>query len=310
MIPTAKSHLLVAARTHTGLKRQHNEDRFGVAAYLTPKERLPSLLAVVADGMGGHRAGEVAAEIAVETVHRVIAASDARQPVLLLDRALRLAGEAVRSHGEHHDAHQGLGTTCVVAWIIGDRLYTASVGDSRLYLLRGKHLRQLTTDHTWVQEAVEQGALTPQQAKHHPRANLIRRYLGAPNGVIPDLRLRWRRGESDTQARRNQGLTLQPGDRLLLCTDGLTDLVEDDEIAQVLREHPLEAALDRLIDLALERGGKDNVTVVGIEVPLKKWPPARRSRALPFRWWWVLLGLGLALSLALLGGLGWWLFLR
>ncbi|HEY58079.1 MAG TPA: serine/threonine-protein phosphatase [Anaerolineae bacterium] len=267
MIPASKAHLPVAARTHPGLKRAHNEDRFSVAAYWTPNKGTPSLLAVVADGMGGHRAGEVAAEIAVETVHRHVAASDGRHPAAILEQALRLANEAVRREGTDDDRRQGLGTTCVAAWVLGDRLYIASVGDSRIYLLREQTLHQLTTDHSWVQEAVEKGALTPKQARRHPKAHLIRRYLGAPKGVRPDLRLKLRWGESDTQARRNQGLPLRPGDRLLLCTDGLTDLVADEEIREVLQTPSLEEALDQLIALALERGGKDNITVVGISVP-------------------------------------------
>ncbi len=305
MIPAEKAHLQVAARTHPGLKRPHNEDRFGVAAHLTPKGGQPSLLAVVADGMGGHRAGEVAAEIAVETVHREVAASDGRTPLETLDHALRLASEAVRREGAAEERHQGLGTTCVAAWVLGERLYIASVGDSRIYLLREGALRQLTTDHSWVQEAVEKGALTPEQARHHPRSNLIRRYLGSPNGVMPDLRLKLRRGESDAQARRNQGLRLRPGDRLLLCTDGLTDLVDDDEIRENLQGYPLEEALDRLIALALERGGKDNVTVVGLAVPREGWPPGRIWWPRRIRWWMLALWGALAL-----GGLLGYLLLR
>lgn len=267
MIPASKAHLSVSARTHPGLKRPRNEDRFGVVAHWTPDRRTPSLLAVVADGMGGHRAGEVAAEIAVETIQRHVAASDGRHPVVTLAQALRLAGEAVRRAGAADERRQGLGTTCVAAWVLARRLYIASVGDSRIYLLRERTLRQLTIDHSWVQEAVEKGTLTPEQARHHPKAHLIRRYLGAPNGASPDLRLKLHEEESDTQARRNQGLSLRTGDRLLLCTDGLTDLVDDEEIRVILQEPSLEAALDQLVALALERGGKDNITVVGISVP-------------------------------------------
>lgn len=284
MLPASKAHLAVAARTHPGLKRARNEDRFGVAAYWTPDGRTPSLLAVVADGMGGHRAGEVAAEIAVETVHRHVAASDGRHPVAVLAQALRLASEAIRRVGAADDRRQGLGTTCVAAWVLGRRLYIASVGDSRLYLLRGHTLHQLTTDHSWVQEAVEKGALTPEQARRHPMAHIIRRYLGAPNGVRPDLRLKLRRGESDTQARRNQGLALRPGDRLLLCTDGLTDLVDDDEIREILQHSSLEEALDQLVALALDRGGKDNITVVGISVPRGWWPFPKGGPGSWIRW--------------------------
>ena len=144
-----------------------------------------------------------------------------------------------------------MGTTAVCAWIIGDRLYTAAAGDSRLYLLRSGALQRLTTDHTWVQEALDHGALSPEGARDHPNAHVIRRYLGAKHPLRADLRLRLHPDESDAQAEANQGLRLLPGDRLLLCSDGLTDLVEDAEILAALStDSPTKEALHGLVALA------------------------------------------------------------
>jgi protein phosphatase len=154
--------------------------------------------------------------------------------------------------------------------VIGDRLYLASMGDSRIYLRRGDSISQLTIDHTWVQEAIESGILTPDQARSHPNAHLIRRFLGSKQPAIPDFRLHLRPGESDQQAVANQGMRLEPGDSLLLCSDGLTDLVSDDEINAALGNQPLQKALDGLIELANKRGGHDNITIIGIQIPEEK----------------------------------------
>jgi protein phosphatase len=159
-----------------------------------------------------------------------------------------------------------MGATCACAWVIKDRLYTASVGDSRIYLVRNQKIRQLTIDHTWVQEALDHGALTPDQARNHPNVHVIRRYLGSEQPVEPDFRLKLEAGESDSQAERNQGFRLRRGDRLLLCSDGLTDLVEDEEIRAALQTNQLDAAVQYLINLANHRGGHDNITVVALHV--------------------------------------------
>jgi protein phosphatase len=161
-----------------------------------------------------------------------------------------------------------MGSTVACAWVIGMRLFTASVGDSRIYLVREGAIHQVTTDHTWVQEAIEQGNLTPEQARAHPNAHVIRRYLGSTQEVVPDTRLRLHTDESDTHARANQGTTLQPGDLLLLCSDGLTDLVSDGEILSSLMTRSLKDALDELVLLANRRGGHDNITIVSLRVPV------------------------------------------
>jgi protein phosphatase len=263
-----RAHLYVAANTHPGMRGKNNEDRYAVSTHrFGLQKEIPSVLAVVCDGIGGHRAGEVAAEIAVETISRTVAASSANQPLDTLAEAVYLASEAVRTQSDENPERKGMGATCVCTWIIGDRLYTASVGDSRLYLLRGDDIQQVTTDHTWIQEAIEFGALTPEQAHGHPNAHVIRRYLGSQSPPESDFRQRLKPNETDEQALANQGTRLQAGDILLLVSDGLTDLVEPHEIQSALRTLDREEALQTLIDLANERGGHDNITTVLLEAP-------------------------------------------
>ena len=268
MIPASRPNLLVAATTHPGMKGKNNEDRYAVSAfYLEDQHRTASVFAVVSDGVGGHRAGEVASEMAVKIIGQRIAQSDASQPILIMQNAIIQASEAIRKQAEIDLAQKGMGATCVCAWVIGDRLYTASVGDSRLYLMRAHTIRKLSTDHTWVQEAIDHGAISPDQARIHPNAHVIRRYLGSPQMVVPDLRLRLSPEDTDSQAEDNQGLPLLPGDVLLLCSDGLTDLVDDPEILEAIETRSLEGALSWLEDLANQRGGHDNITIIGMQMP-------------------------------------------
>jgi protein phosphatase len=263
-----RAHLFVAANTHPGMKGKNNEDRYAISTHrLGSKKDIPSVLAVVCDGIGGHRAGEVAAEIAVETVSKVVAQSDGTQPLETLKQAIHQASAAVQAQAEANPERRGMGATCVCAWVIGDRLYTTSVGDSRLYLIRDDKIQQLTTDHTWIQEAIDYGALTPEQARGHPNAHVIRRYLGSQVLAEPDFRLRLHPEDTDEQAEANQGLRIQPGDFLVLTSDGLTDLVEKEEILSILKDQEREPALQALTDLANERGGHDNITIVTLEAP-------------------------------------------
>ncbi len=268
MIQAEHAHLLVASASHPGMKGKANEDRYSITPYRSSSEdQIPSVLAILADGIGGHRAGEVAAQLAVENINKFIANSPLDQPALVLKQALIHTNQLILNFAAANPALTGMGTTCVCAWIVGDRLYAASVGDSRLYLQRGAQLSCLTTDHTWIQDALAQGSLTLEQAKGHPNAHIIRRFLGSLNAVNPDLRLRLNPSESDAQAEANQGLRLFPGDRLMLCTDGLTDLVPDGEILDILRGKNLNQGPAQLVELANQRGGHDNITVVLMEVP-------------------------------------------
>ena len=269
MIPVEQAHLKIAADSHTGLKGKNNEDQFSVSAYqLSVLDPTPSVFAIIADGIGGHRAGEVASAIAVEVVCQSVAESDASQPVAIMQAAMIQASSTIHAQASSDENKDGMGTTCVTAWVIGDRLYSASVGNSRLYLLRGGKLIHLNMDHTWVQEAVDAGALTAEQARIHPHANVIRRYLGSPQEVEVDTRLR-----TDRSARYSpdhQGQELRPGDRLLLCSDGLNDMIDDDRIQELARRGDLDAAVVDLIEAANEAGGKDNITVILLEHPKKK----------------------------------------
>jgi serine/threonine protein phosphatase PrpC len=310
VIPTDKPHLNVAAHSHTGETRTNNEDRFSVTAYRMERTSVPALLAIVADGIGGHNAGEVASDLTVETIVNRLTASRIAQPTLSLQQAILEANDVVAKASRTNDAQQGMGSTVVTAWIIGSRLYTATVGDSRIYLLRDGSIRQISIDHTWVQEAIEHDIIQPEQARDHPQAHVLRRYIGSQIQTEPDIRLRMKDNESDKQSESNQGMTLQTGDMLLLCTDGLTDLVEDEEIQQVLVEHDPLQAVERLTDMALERGGHDNITIVVLEVPQKSRRGfSKRSRTTQFMLWVVsLLGLGflLGLGLAFIWSLGIW----
>jgi protein phosphatase len=261
------------------MKGKNNEDRYAVSAYYVDEgKKIPSIMAVVSDGIGGHRAGEVAAEIAVEKISQRVAQSDAGTPLEILQTAISEASLAVRDQSEVDPTRKGMGATCACAWIIGDRLYIATVGDSRIYLERNGDIHKLTTDHTWIQEALEQGVLTPEQARGHPNAHVIRRYLGSQQPVEADVRLKWAQDNTDEQAQSNQGLQLSGGDILLLCSDGLTDLVEDHEIGDALHKKHLEDALKDLVNLANERGGHDNITIVAMKVPKIMMAPSALPR--------------------------------
>ncbi len=301
MIRSQQAHLPVVALTDPGMRGKNNEDRFAVIALRhNEPDSPPALLAVLADGIGGHRAGEVAAEMTVNLIAGyVLENGDQLHPPDLLEEAITAASATIYEHAQVNREKNGMGATCACAYVLGDRLYTASVGDSRIYLLRNGSIHQLTTDHTWIQEALERGLISPEQALNHPNSHVIRRFLGSPTPPQVDLRLRLNGGESDEQARDNQGVRLKEGDRLLLCSDGLTDLVSDEEILAALETQPAQQAAKSLIQLANQRGGHDNITVLVIEAPHGSLPQPKP--AIRRRWWlWGCLGL---LMVALLGGL-------
>ncbi|MBN2116683.1 MAG: protein phosphatase 2C domain-containing protein [Anaerolineales bacterium] len=269
MIRIARAHLNVEVQTHAGMTGKNNEDRYGVASFVLDKDdRMPVLLAVLSDGIGGHRAGEVAAELAVNHMMQAVAHSDGLHIRRTIEQAVTEASDAIAAHSATNPNLKGMGATCATAWIVGDKLHTGYVGDSRIYLMRGGRIQQLTVDHTWVQEAIDKGVLTPEMAREHPNVHVIRRYLGSPAPPEPDFRLKLFNDEGDQHAENNQGLQLLPGDTLLLCTDGLTDLVWNDEILEIVRSKAsLKEAARALIELANSRGGHDNITVILISVP-------------------------------------------
>jgi len=269
MIRTQRAHLHVAALSHPGMSGKNNEDRFAVLSHVLSRENpVPSLFAVLCDGIGGHRGGEVAAELAVNHISHGVSESDGRAPLASLEEAIHTASNAIAHQSAADDNLRGMGATCACAWILGDKLYIAYVGDSRIYLLRGERMQQLTHDHTWVAEAVEKKLIKPEEARTHPNVHVIRRYLGSVKLVEVDFRLRMTDTENSIQSTKNQGATLQPEDILLLCSDGLTDLVWADEIQKIIRaSDSLKTAAQKLVAKANERGGHDNITLILIAIP-------------------------------------------
>jgi serine/threonine protein phosphatase PrpC len=243
--------LEVAAVTHPGKARPQNEDCIAADARAG--------LAVLADGMGGHNAGEVASRMAVELVASQLSQQRAQGAPLDAPRAEALIAaqvaaanatllEAARAEPEY----RGMGTTLVVAVWHDHGVSYGHVGDSRLYLLRRGELRRLTRDHSIVQEQLERGAITPEQARYAPNRNVLTRAVG----IDPEV-------EADVCTRE-----VEPDDVFLLCSDGLTDMLTDDEIRDTLVSHPspASAAANRLVERANESGGLDNISVVLVRV--------------------------------------------
>lgn len=269
MIPSETHHLNTCSISDPGSQGRINEDSYQISSFtIGEDDETPVLLAVIADGIGGHKAGEVASKIAVATITSSIAESDGSDPIWILKSALLEANHSITIESEEDDARQGMGSTVVCALIIDQALYIATLGDSRIYLIRDRVVQQLNIDHTWVQEAVDSGVISQEEARNHPRRHLIRSYLGSSDPIQPDLRLYLSPTENQEQAKANQGLPLVPGDQILLCTDGLTDLVSDEEILEILESGgDLDDLLKKLVDLANLRGGHDNITIILVQEP-------------------------------------------
>ncbi|GAB4582207.1 PP2C family protein-serine/threonine phosphatase [Nocardia sp. IFM 10818] len=231
--------LRYAARSDRGLVRANNEDSVYAGARLL----------ALADGMGGHAAGEVASQLMIAALAHLD--DDEPGPDLLgkLDRAVREGNASIADQVEEEPELDGMGTTLTAILFAGSKLGLAHIGDSRAYMLRGGELAQITRDDTFVQSLVDEGRITPEQAHTHPQRSLIMRALTG-NEIEPTLVVREARA----------------GDRYLLCSDGLSDVVSDETIANTLREGSTDEAADRLIELALRSGGPDNVTVVVADV--------------------------------------------
>lgn len=239
------------ARTDVGRIRPQNEDS------LITREPLFA----VADGMGGHEAGEVASEIAIETLAaQAPQTADARA----LGRAVMSANRAVIRAAEDGRGKPGMGTTMTAAILEGTKLVVAQVGDSRAYLLHGGRLSQITRDHSLMADLIEAGQITEEEARWHPQRSVITRALGSDPEMIPDL--------FDIQ--------LDEGDRILLCSDGLSGMVYNEELEQILNAHedPQECA-DALIEAANTNGGHDNITAVIIDVTGQKAAIIEHKRA-------------------------------
>ncbi len=286
---------LVAVKlSDTGRVRPHNEDYVDFFVPPDPQQRArKGAIYLVADGMGGHQAGEVASRGAVELAIRGYYDDPSRDVGKSLVRAIQAANQQLHAQAQADQSKSGMGTTLVAAVVLGRKVYVANVGDSRAYLINNKNITQITEDHSWVEEQVRAGLLTHEQAKKHPQRNLVTRALGSKPAVDVDLF----EGE------------ISKGDTLLLCSDGLTGRVDDREVAAIVRQHPPHEATRILVDTANERGGNDNITVLivsteaaAVVAPAPAAPPGRRAGALP-SWFIPALVGGVALVAVLLGTL-------
>jgi PPM family protein phosphatase len=245
--------VVVGAASDVGRARANNEDSFLVLLPPRLEPRLDALI-VVADGMGGHQAGEQASRIIVDHFADEFTRSDDRTLgadwrvdwARDLERVIHEANTAVIATAATDPRLLGMGSTVVAGIIKSNRLYLSNVGDSRAYLINDPTIYQLSQDHSWVAEQVRLGAITASDARHHPRRNVLTRAVGSMADVDVDL---W-------------ALELVPGDQILLCTDGLTNVVSDKELVEVAGSHAPQDAARALIDLANQRGAPDNVTVV------------------------------------------------
>ena len=246
--------LAIEARSDTGCVREHNEDNYGYDAELG--------LAVLADGMGGYKAGEVASAIAITSlVHSVIQINGDGSPgqddaeskeASILHRALVHANQQVFDSAHDSKDCRGMGTTVSAAWFHDDRVSIAHIGDSRVYRYRDYRLELLTVDHTVVQELVDHGFYTQEEAKASEQRNIVTRALGIDSTVDIDL----------------YDFDVRAGDIYMLCSDGLTDMVDDIDVANIIRRSStdLEYGTGELVNKALANGGKDNVTVILVRV--------------------------------------------
>lgn len=238
--------LYIHGGSDVGRQRTQNEDSFRVAAHLDG-----SRLLLVCDGMGGHEAGEVASQVASDRIVEVIAASSPDNPPRALYQAFVEANQAVIDAVSTRGA-VGMGTTGVAAWVMGSRCYVGWVGDSRLYQFRAGVPLERTRDHTRVAQMVSNGILTAEEARHHPEAHVLVMALGGSPGVQKFFRPEvW-----------TDPLELRAGDVLLLCSDGLYDLIEDHELYPLIEGLDYQDAVGRLIQTANERGGTDNISVI------------------------------------------------
>lgn len=231
-------------QTDVGLKRNSNQD----FVYASDQKvgRLPSLL-IVADGMGGHAAGDLASRVCVETAVSSIEGSGQTETIPILAEAVQKANRAVLKKAAEKPEYAGMGTTIVAAVIDGNTLYVANVGDSRLYLIDDDRIDQITLDHSLVAEMVRSGRISPEQMRNHPEKNIITRAVGGEEYVEVDF----------------FDVGLHKGDVVLLCSDGLTNMVEDEQIFRIVRrEKTLRDAGQKLISAANSAGGRDNISVV------------------------------------------------
>lgn len=235
--------------TDVGAKRKVNQD------YVYCREEaignLPNLF-IVADGMGGHNAGDMASKTCVECVADFVRANeDLKTPISIIEKAVALANEEIIKKAKSNEQYDGMGTTFVASTIIDDVMYVANIGDSRLYVINDE-IRQITEDHSLVEEMVKNGEIDKKNARFHPNKNIITRALGAADEVTADF----------------FEISLKKNDIVLMCSDGLSNMIDDDEILKMVTQGKEDIVMTslRLVAKANEYGGKDNISIVMVLV--------------------------------------------
>lgn len=244
--------LAYGVKTDVGRRRERNQDNVTKFVPTDPKILEDhGALFVVCDGMGGHAAGEVAAEKGVSVIREVYFATEGQDVITSIAQAIKAANDAIYALAHSHTEYSGMGTTCVTLVIAGGRAYIVNIGDSRAYIVRDGEMRQVTQDHSWVGEQVRMGLLTEEQARVHAHRNVITRSLGTQPNITADLFVE----------------TLHDDDRILLCSDGLHGYVEEKAIMQeVVTQTDPEVAVQNLIDMANANGGPDNISAIVVDI--------------------------------------------
>lgn len=238
----------LASLSDLGCQRENNEDRY---SYWEPSSdeqfKARGRLVSVADGMGGYEGGQEASRIAIESVEEAYANGAGSDPQSLLAAGFHLAHQKIMEYADRHPDLQGMGTTCTTVALLGTRLYFAHIGDSRLYLVRDSTISRLTHDHSYVGRLIDNGIISPEEAESHPQRHILTAALGAGSDVEPD-------GPANP-------IELRSRDTLVLCTDGLWGIVHDDEIRTTIESLSPEKACHKLVQMARDRGGPDNITL-------------------------------------------------
>ena len=239
-----------ASRSDVGKKRQLNQDV--VYSSELPVGNLPNLF-IIADGMGGHKAGDYASRYAVDTIEKETLESLEENPEIILQKAISKANKDIRELSHQNPDMEGMGTTIVAATIYGKYMKVANVGDSRLYIINGKKIKQITRDHSLVEEMVRIGELDRISTRNHPNKNIITRAVGVTASVVADF----------------FDVELKEGDVILMCSDGLSNMLEDEEIRMIAcAQRDIIEKAEALVRAANNNGGKDNISLIIIEPEL------------------------------------------
>lgn len=234
------------AKTDIGAKRQTNQDY--IFCSMQPVGSLPNLF-IVADGMGGHKAGDLASRYTVEKFLDSVKSSEAENPISIIEEAVRYANLALMDKAKESIDYEGMGTTLVVATFIDKSLYIANVGDSRLYIVNNE-IQQITRDHSLVEEMINLGEIDRRNARTHEKKNIITRAIGVDSEVVADF----------------FEVEYSKGDIILMCSDGLSNMIEDEDMKMIINEgNDVSEIANKLIEVANNNGGKDNISVVLVE---------------------------------------------